>query len=605
MLGPEVAAKGVAALAAAAFALAVGLPRAGGRSARSLAAFLALIAANQFVEMLRAAGDPADLTLARAAAVFAALDPLALLVFAGSLPGVAPPRRATIALVAAGSAAFALAGGWWMPDDTIAQAWYALALNLFTLAVYSAILAAIARAAFEHPVLRPLVAAMAIATLPLGPRTLDTAISVVYLVRDAGRLTGVSISVVVGVAILVAHARSVARRAPAPWHLLWPALAVGGLLLTYPLADILAVLGAPVDTRTPLLLGRSGAALRWLLFGALASVAIIREDLLGFDLPARRRAARVLIASGVFAVITVAATIASLVVPDILDVRPVDLLFLFAILALTQGFRGSIDRVASAAYGIPRAGAGSAHDRYREAVARVAAKGCDPARDEGLARMRHELAIEPGTADVIHRLAEEEAPIVLAPEQLVAGRYRVVAPAVHGAAGRAFLVRDTLMERDVVLKELRARSDDEQLRAARLASAVHHRNLVTVFNVLRRADATLLVEEACGGGTLSQRMPLAREEGARVVADVLAGLAELHASGIVHGDLRAANVLLAADGTAKLVDFGLVRAAPADDVAAAARLAQETAPGVREDVVLRALEGGFRDARAMLEAWRA
>ena len=94
------------------------------------------------------------------------------------------------------------------------------------------------------------------------------------------------------------------------------------------------------------------------------------------------------------------------------------------------------------------------------------------------------------------------------------------------------------------------------LREARIASRLHHPNLVRTFDITEVDGLPCIVMELVPAGTL-QDGRLSRAE----AADVARGLAYAHAQGVVHRDLKPANLLRAADGTVKIADFGVARAA--------------------------------------------
>ena len=117
------------------------------------------------------------------------------------------------------------------------------------------------------------------------------------------------------------------------------------------------------------------------------------------------------------------------------------------------------------------------------------------------------------------------------------------------------------LERPVALKVLAAHlAGDEHfrtrfLREARIASKLHHPNLVRTYDIAELDGSPCIVMELLPGGTL---------EGAQLTrpaaADVASGLAHAHAHGVVHRDLKPANLLRAADGVVKIADFGIARA---------------------------------------------
>jgi serine/threonine protein kinase len=101
------------------------------------------------------------------------------------------------------------------------------------------------------------------------------------------------------------------------------------------------------------------------------------------------------------------------------------------------------------------------------------------------------------------------------------------------------------------------------LAEARVAGRLQSPFVVTLHDVLQREGASLLVTEYVPGGTLADAIstrPIGEADALRIAGDVLAGLEAVHERGIVHRDVKPSNVLLAADGTAKLADFGLARA---------------------------------------------
>jgi len=120
---------------------------------------------------------------------------------------------------------------------------------------------------------------------------------------------------------------------------------------------------------------------------------------------------------------------------------------------------------------------------------------------------------------------------------------------------------DPKLARPVALKVLAAHlAGDAEfrsrfLREARLASRLHHEHLIRVFDVTELDGLPCIVMELLPGGTL-EHGSLSRADGAAIAA----GLAHAHAQGVVHRDLKPANLLRAADGTVKIVDFGIARA---------------------------------------------
>jgi hypothetical protein len=139
---------------------------------------------------------------------------------------------------------------------------------------------------------------------------------------------------------------------------------------------------------------------------------------------------------------------------------------------------------------------------------------------------------------------------------------------------------DERLERPVAVKLLRpemAAREDVRLRfeaEARSAARLIHPNVVGVFDSGEDGDLPFLVMERLPGETLADRMqaasgPLDTDWVLRVAGDVLLALGAAHAAGLVHRDVKPANVLLATDGCAKVADFGIAKSL---EVAAAADL---------------------------------
>jgi serine/threonine-protein kinase len=136
---------------------------------------------------------------------------------------------------------------------------------------------------------------------------------------------------------------------------------------------------------------------------------------------------------------------------------------------------------------------------------------------------------------------------------------------------------DDVLGRTVAIKVLRSEyADSEEFRTrfraeARAAAAVNHRNVVEVYDYGEQGEAdgclAYLVMEYVDGPSVADRLDETSVLDPRSVADLLAqtaaGLQAAHERGLVHRDIKPANLLSAADGTVKIVDFGIARAADA------------------------------------------
>jgi serine/threonine-protein kinase len=147
--------------------------------------------------------------------------------------------------------------------------------------------------------------------------------------------------------------------------------------------------------------------------------------------------------------------------------------------------------------------------------------------------------------------------------EVIGGRYRLGELLGSGGAGRVFKARDEVSGRDVAIKLLSTgyahghEAFERFVREARVASALRHPNLVEVFDF--SADHGYIVMELMAGGSLAGRIDsgLTGRAVQRICLDVLGGLDLAHQRGIIHRDVKPANVFFDARGTAKLGDFGV------------------------------------------------
>jgi eukaryotic-like serine/threonine-protein kinase len=154
-------------------------------------------------------------------------------------------------------------------------------------------------------------------------------------------------------------------------------------------------------------------------------------------------------------------------------------------------------------------------------------------------------------------------------ERVLAGRYRLVERIDEGGAGEVWRAQDERLGREVAVKIIGQTADDAFRERfadeARRAASVVHPNVVTVFDEGRDGTDTFMVMEYVKGKTLrdivAQRGPLPPHEAGRLVAQIAAALDAAHQAGVIHCDVKPANVIVDALGTAKLADFGIARAA--------------------------------------------
>jgi len=156
------------------------------------------------------------------------------------------------------------------------------------------------------------------------------------------------------------------------------------------------------------------------------------------------------------------------------------------------------------------------------------------------------------------------------------GPYRVLKVLGTGAMGVVFQAEDTHLRRPVALKVMRphlaasAEFHRRFLREARLAGAIEHEHIVTVYQVGEDRGVPFLAMQLLRGETLADRLEraggrLPLPEVLRVGREIAEGLAAAHARGLVHRDIKPANVWLEGGrGRVRIVDFGLARGSEPD-----------------------------------------
>jgi tRNA A-37 threonylcarbamoyl transferase component Bud32 len=151
------------------------------------------------------------------------------------------------------------------------------------------------------------------------------------------------------------------------------------------------------------------------------------------------------------------------------------------------------------------------------------------------------------------------------------GRFKLVALLGQGAMGRVFRAEDTLMGRHVALKVLPKSlkkgtvklSPEVLINEARAAAAIEHPNAVQIYEVNQAGDVCYVAMELLEGGSLRELVhaagPLDVTRACLLCAEAAEALAAAHAAGVVHRDVKPANLMLSRQGRCKVVDFGLAR----------------------------------------------
>jgi serine/threonine-protein kinase len=149
------------------------------------------------------------------------------------------------------------------------------------------------------------------------------------------------------------------------------------------------------------------------------------------------------------------------------------------------------------------------------------------------------------------------------------GSYEVVALVGAGGMGEVYRARDTKLGRDVALKVLpdSLAHDPERLarfeREAHLLAALNHPHIAQIYGVEDSTGVPALVMELVEGPTLADRIsrgPIPLDEALPVAKQIAEALEAAHEQGIIHRDLKPANIKVRADGTVKVLDFGLAKA---------------------------------------------
>ncbi|MEU6440121.1 protein kinase [Streptomyces sp. NPDC047046] len=157
------------------------------------------------------------------------------------------------------------------------------------------------------------------------------------------------------------------------------------------------------------------------------------------------------------------------------------------------------------------------------------------------------------------------------PDRLISGRYRLLERVGSGGMGTVHLAEDTMLGRRVALKKLHvpphlAEDELQRLytrtrREARSAAMITHPHVIVVHDVVDDGGLPCIVMEYVPSRTLADVLreegPLPVAEAARIGAAMLSALAAAHAVGVLHRDVKPANVLLGRDGRVVLTDFGI------------------------------------------------
>jgi serine/threonine protein kinase len=162
-----------------------------------------------------------------------------------------------------------------------------------------------------------------------------------------------------------------------------------------------------------------------------------------------------------------------------------------------------------------------------------------------------------------------ETPVqVMRPGTVIAGKYRVAQELGRGGMGVVYKAEDLKLKRSVALKFLPPHLMDSLelkerfLVEAQAAAALNNPNICTIYEVGESGEHPYIAMEYVEGETLKDRLrrgPLKAEEALAIAGQVAAGLGEAHHKGIIHRDIKSANIMVTAKGQTKVMDFGLAK----------------------------------------------
>lgn len=146
------------------------------------------------------------------------------------------------------------------------------------------------------------------------------------------------------------------------------------------------------------------------------------------------------------------------------------------------------------------------------------------------------------------------------------GKYETLEQIGTGGFGVVYKARDPHIQRLVAIKLCTSRSEDVRqrfLREAKIAGNLHHASIVTLFDLGFSDHGPYLVQEYLSGEDLeakiARREPLPQAQRLEILAHIAAGLQHAHEQGVLHRDVKPANVRILDDGRVKILDFGIAK----------------------------------------------
>ncbi|MDA1185304.1 MAG: protein kinase [Acidobacteria bacterium] len=173
--------------------------------------------------------------------------------------------------------------------------------------------------------------------------------------------------------------------------------------------------------------------------------------------------------------------------------------------------------------------------------------------------------------------------------------YTIIAKLGEGGMGQVFRAEDTTLRREVAIKVLppEVAGDPDRMRRlereAQLLAQLNHPNIAAIHGLEDAGGIKLLVMQLAEGRNLHERLeagPVALAEALAIALQIARALESAHDKGVVHRDLKPANVMVADDGTVKLLDFGLAKLFTGESSGSASRVSESptelatTQPGI-------------------------
>ncbi len=144
------------------------------------------------------------------------------------------------------------------------------------------------------------------------------------------------------------------------------------------------------------------------------------------------------------------------------------------------------------------------------------------------------------------------------------GRYEIHSPLGRGGMGTVYRAHDPSMERWVAIKAITVQDAYQRARfqrEVRAAGSLNHPHITTIYDVGEEGNLAYIVMELVEGETLANRLsgPMSWPQAVELLLPICQALAYAHSRGVIHRDVKPANVLISTEGVVKLTDFGVAR----------------------------------------------